>query len=230
MGCQAVNIWACKYSLSECISPPTAARGLISKNSTHIKNIVHLPSGQRCAVEVGYGGDNPTSPLLLDGTGQAIPNLGRQEIRLIHDNIPKQRLIKDPKMWIYQYRNGPEDDWHSAYSFAELEWFQEDVDVLNLFAHGYTQRRTVLVVRFLREGEDVQFSSNSRLPLKNDIRIVKKVMLVDNVVKVNLGGRKSVMHSFDSGDGRLQALAYYFGIFLTDEEAQSIRGWHKELG
>jgi hypothetical protein len=49
------------------------------------------------------------------------------------------------------------------------------------------------------------------------------------VVKVNLSEKTDVVHSSTPEDGRLQALAYYFGIFLTDEESQSIRGWRKEL-
>lgn len=77
-------------------------------------------------------------------------NLGRQEVRLIHDNIPKQR-IKDNKLWIYHYLNAPENDWNSFYSFAELEFFQEDFEVLNLWGSAKTLHPwTVLVVRFLR--------------------------------------------------------------------------------
>ncbi|KAL2845657.1 hypothetical protein BJY01DRAFT_180324 [Aspergillus pseudoustus] len=196
---------------------------------THINNIVHLPSGQRYSIDVGFGGDGPTSPLPLNELGQAVQNLGRQEVRLIHDNIPKQKL-KEPKLWIFQYRNAPENEWNSFYSFAELEFFQHDFEVLNWWTSAKTLHRwTVLVVRFLREGEDVQFSSNPTLPLANDVKIVGKVMLVDNVIKVNLGGKTSIVHSFDTEEGRLQALSEYFGISLTQEEKQSIRGWDKAL-
>ncbi|KAL2869824.1 arylamine N-acetyltransferase family protein [Aspergillus lucknowensis] len=196
---------------------------------THINNIIHLPSGKRFSVDVGFGGDGPTSPLSLDEQGRAVQNLGRQEVRLIHDNIPKQKL-KEPKLWIYQYRNAPENDWNSFYSFAELEFFQHDFEVLNWWTSAKTLHRwTVLVVRFLRDGEDVQYSRDPDLPLDNDVKIVGKVMLVDTVVKVNLGGKTSTVHSFDSEEGRLHALKVYFGISLTQEETQSIRGWDKAL-
>ncbi|KAL4780601.1 hypothetical protein BJX76DRAFT_350862 [Aspergillus varians] len=155
---------------------------------SHINNIVHLPSG-----------DGPTSPLPLDEPGRAIQNLGRQEVRLI-----------------YQYRNGSEHEWNSFYSFAGLEFFQHDFEVMNWWTAAKSLHRwTVLVVRFLREGEDVRFSGNPNLPLSNDIKIVGKVMLVDNVVKVNLGGKTNIVHSFDSEKGRLQALRDCFGIILT---------------
>ena len=183
------------------------------------------------SIDVGFGGDGPTSPLPLDEQGRAVQNLGRQEVRLIHDNIPKQR-INDTKLWIYQYRNAPENDWNSFYSFAELEFFQEAFEVLNLWGSAKTLHRwTVLVVRFLREGEDVRFSDSPNILLDDDdIKTVGKVMLVDNVIKVNLGGKTSIVHSFDSEEGRLQALKYYFGITLTEQEAQTIRGWDKALG
>ncbi|OJJ59655.1 hypothetical protein ASPSYDRAFT_57211 [Aspergillus sydowii CBS 593.65] len=190
---------------------------------THINNIVHLPSGQRFSIDVGFGGDGPTSPLPLDEQGLAVHNLGRQEVRLIHDNIPKQR-IKDNKLWIYQYLNAPENDWNSFYSFAELEFFQEDFEVLNLWGSAKTLHPwTVLVVRFLRPCGRVK-------PDNDDIKIVGKVMLVGSVVKVNLGGKTSIMHSFGSEEGRMQAFKYYFDITLMEQEAQSVRGWDKALG
>ncbi|KAL2814910.1 hypothetical protein BDW59DRAFT_176298 [Aspergillus cavernicola] len=169
---------------------------------THINNIVYLSSDRQFSIDVGFGGDGPTSPLALNELGQAVQNLGSQEVRLIHDNIPKQRF-KDPKLWIYQYRNAPKHDWNSFYSFAELEFFQHDFEVMNWWTSAKTLHRwTVLVVRFLREGESVRL----------------------------LGGKTNVIHSVDSEEGRLQALRDYFGIFLTEKEAQSIEGWDMALG
>lgn len=199
------------------------------EDSTHINNIVHLPSGQRFSLDVGFGGDGPTSPLPLDEPGRSIPNLGQQEVRLIQDYIPKQRF-SETKLWIYQYRNGPEQEWNSFYSFAEMEFFQDDFEVINWFTTAKSlQRWTVLAVRFLRAGEGVQFSARPNLPLEQDITIVGKVMLVNNVVKANLGGKTHIVYTLDSEKGRRQALRDYFGISLTDEEAQSIRGWDMAL-
>jgi arylamine N-acetyltransferase len=199
------------------------------EDSTHINNIVHLPSGQRFSLDVGFGVDGPTSPLPLDEPGRSIPNLGQQEVRLIQDYIPKQRF-SEPKLWIYQYRNGPEQEWNSFYSFAEMEFFQDDFEVINWFTTAKSlQRWTVLAVRFLRAGEGVQFSARPNLPLEQDITIVGKVMLVNNVIKANLGGKTHIVCTLDSEEGRRQALRDYFGISLTDEEAQSIRGWDMAL-
>ncbi|KAL5333968.1 hypothetical protein BJX70DRAFT_391814 [Aspergillus crustosus] len=172
---------------------------------SHINNIVHLPSGQKFSIDVGFGGDGPTSPLQLNELGQAIQN------------------SRGNKLWIYQYRNGPTIEWNSFYCFAEQEFFQDDFEVVNWWAGAKTLHTwSVLSVRFLREGEDVKYSESPDLPLDREVKIVGKVMLVDDVIKVNLGGKTSIVHSFDSEVGRLQALKEYFGITLTEEEAQSI--------
>ncbi|KFH44949.1 N-hydroxyarylamine O-acetyltransferase-like protein [Hapsidospora chrysogenum ATCC 11550] len=168
---------------------------------THINNIIHLPSGAKYSADVAFGGDGPTSPLPMDGAGTSV--------RLVHDYIPKQRL-RGPKLWIYQYRNGEDREWNSFYSFAELEFFQEDFDVQNWWTSARTLHRwTVLVVRFLRRGEPV--------------------MLVNDVVKVNMGGRTQVVRSLLSKEDRLQALWDYFGIRLTEHEAKCIDGWDTAL-
>lgn len=167
----------------------------------------------------------------MDNAGTAIQNLGTQEVRLIHENIPKQRL-QHPKLWIYQYRNSPDQEWNSFYSFSEIEFFQEDFEVQNWWTSAKTLHRwTVLIVRFLREGESTKFSQNAVCGTGEDgqINVVGKVMLVNNAIKVNLGGKTQVVHEFNSEEARLQAIWEYFGISLTQEETQAILGWDLEL-
>lgn len=167
----------------------------------------------------------------MDGAASALPNLGTQEVRLVYDNIPKQRL-REPKMWVYQYRNSTDKEWNSFYSFSEVEFFQEDFEVQNWWTSVKTLHRwSVLVVRFLREGEPIKFPENDAWRKGDDqeVSIVGKVMLVNNLVKVNVGGKTRVLHEFSSEDGRLLALQEYFGISLTEEEAQFIKGWDMAL-
>lgn len=68
-----------------------------------------------------------------------------------------------------------------------------------------------LVVKFLREGD----------------AIVGKRMLVDAIVKENLGGRTSVLKVCESEDERVRALREMFGIVLTAEEVGG--DWRTEL-
>jgi arylamine N-acetyltransferase len=195
---------------------------------THINNIIHLPDGSKFSADVAFGGDGPTCPLPMDDQGHIHQNLGSQQVRLIHDVLPKQRL-REPKVWIYQYRNGPDREWNSFYSFLEVEFFAEDFQVQNWWASAHTLHRwTVLVVRFLREGEALTFSRTKGRP-GEDVEIVGKVMLVNNVVKVNMGGKTQVVHQFETEAGRLEALKEYFGIHLTEAEASCISDWDMAL-
>lgn len=167
----------------------------------------------------------------MDEAANALHNLGTQEVRLVRENIPKQRL-EEPKLWVYQYRNGADKEWNSFYSFSELEFFQEDFEVQNWWTSVKTLHRwTVLVVRFLREGEPIKFPQNDdwRNCDDNIMRVAGKVMLVNDVVKINVGNKTQVLHRFDSEDGRIRALQEYFGIVLSQEEVSSIRGWDMEL-
>lgn len=112
-------------------------------------------------------------------------NIGPQQVRLIHDTIPKQQL-EAPKLWIHQYRNGSDKEWNSFYRFAELEFFQEDFEVMNWFASAKTLHRwTVLVVRLLKEGDYLLVKESKRVEVA-DVVVVGKVMHVNDVVKVNL--------------------------------------------
>lgn len=210
---------------------------LTSSTRTHINNIVHLPSGERYSIDIAFGGDGPTNPLPMDDSGIPIQNLGAQQVRLVHEWIPKQnKRSAGDKLWVYQYRNGPEKEWNSFYSFAEVEFFQEDFEVMNWWGSAKTlHRTTVLVVRFLRKGEEVLFSKGSRQSgvgeeEDEEVEVGGKVMLVNDVVKVNLGGKTTVVENLDTEAGRVKALRDYFGIHLTEEQEISIRGWDMALG
>ncbi|CAH0044853.1 unnamed protein product [Clonostachys solani] len=196
---------------------------------THINNIVHLPSGDKFSVDVAFGGDGPINPLPMVESGNPVQNLGAQQVRLVHETIPKQGL-RSP-LWIYQYRNGTHLDWNSFYSFAEIEFFQEDFEVMNWFASAKTLHRwNVIVVRFLREGEDVLFDDKFKPKCDVDqVKVVGKVMLVSDVIKVNLGGKTNIVHTMKSETERIKALRDYFGIRLRKDEEESIRGWDMAL-
>ena len=180
-------------------------------------------------MDVAFGGDGPTTPLPLDDLGTAFDNLGAQQVRLVHDLIPKQRM-GSPRLWIYQYRNGAHMEWNSFYSFPELEFFQEDFEVMNLWASAKTVHRgTVLAVRFLREGDGVFFSEGNVTGAKEEVAVIGKVMLVNDVVKVNMGGKTEIVRRFQTERARVEAIRDYFGIELTVEEKDGIQGWDMSL-
>ncbi|OQE46984.1 hypothetical protein PENCOP_c001G08959 [Penicillium coprophilum] len=185
------------------------------KGWTHIVNIVRLPSGAEYHLDAAFGGDGPTSPLPLI-SGQITKNLGSQEVRLIYDNMPKQTR-KEQKVWIYQYRNGADKPWNSFYAFAELEFFQDDFEVINRFTSWEAvEKRSFVVVKFIRNGE------TAALPLlegevsekTDDVFIAGKLMMANNVIKLNMGGRTRIIDSFETEEGRFEALKKWFSIHL----------------
>ena len=195
--------------------------------SVHAVNIVTFATGQQYVCDSAFGGDGPTRPLPLI-SGQITPNLGSQEVRLVYSPIPQIRARPSghQKFWIYQYRNSEAAEWNSFYCFTEAEFMTQDFDVMNFFtSEGNTfQRTTVLIVKFLRDtsegkkGEDVE-----------DSKIVGKLMLVNGTVKRNLGGKTEIVQVCKNEDERVQALKQWFGITVTDDERQGIKGLVTEL-
>jgi arylamine N-acetyltransferase len=185
----------------------------------HVVNIVTLPNGDRYMVDVGFGGDGATKPLLLT-PGHVTQNLGPQEVRFIRDFIPTQTRRDDEarKLWIFQYRNGREQEWNSFYAFPDIEFLPNDFEVMNFFtsqniSETNFQTKTVLIVKFLMDGE----------------AIVGKVMLVNGEVKRNDGGKTRVVFVCKNEAERVKALREYFDIMLTEEEVLGIRGRNVEL-
>ncbi|KAK6062525.1 arylamine n-acetyltransferase 1 [Seiridium cupressi] len=169
----------------------------------HIVNIVTLPTGERYAVDVAFGGDGPTAPLPL-------------ESGLIHQNLGTQ-----------QYRNGADREWNSYYAFTEAEFMAADWGVINYWTSTSPdshQTRTLLVVRFLgrtpEAGERVE---------EDDWEIYGKRMLVNGAIKENLGGKTRVLAECNTEAERVEALKQHFGITLKEEEISSIKGWATDL-
>ncbi|KAI9713969.1 MAG: N-terminal acetyltransferase [Bogoriella megaspora] len=185
----------------------------------HIVNIVTLQDGSKYMIDVSFGGDGAIHPLPLISS-RVTRNIGTQELRLVWDNIPGQTTAPSDsqKLWVYQYRNSADKPWNSFYCFAEMEFLHQDFLAFNYYTSthpGSFQTFQILVVKFLRKEETSE--------------IYGKVMLVDGVVKRNTGGRTEVVQVCETEAERVQALREWFGIELTSEEMEGIRGWRTEL-
>jgi arylamine N-acetyltransferase len=192
----------------------------------HVVNIVILVDGSKYMLDVGFGGDGPIQPLPLIHE-RVTQNIGSQQLRLLHGFIPAQTTGADEskKLWIYQYRNGDDRQWNSFYAFPEIQFFPQDLAMLNFYisrSPESLQTNRVLIVKFLRRNHQLDCS-----PLAI---IYGKVMLVNGDVKLNTGGRTAVVKSCKTEDERVEALKEYFGITLTNEERQSINGTPTALG
>lgn len=82
------------------------------------------------------------------------------------------------------------------------------------------QTFTALIVMFLRRPKE---------DAPGGVEIYGKRMLVNGMAKENLGGRTTVVQECQTEAERIHALKSWFGISLSDEEIDSIRGWHTEL-
>lgn len=180
----------------------------------HVVNIVTLQDGSKWMVDVGFGGDGATKPLpLIDGA--TVHNLGTQEIRLIRDKIPEQ-VNPEQLYWIYQYRNSPDAEWNSFYAFPGVEFSLADFGIINWWACNCPQSFqtfTVLVVKFYRQ----------------DDKIVGKVMLINDTIKRNLGGKTEVVAVLKSENERIAALRQWFDIQLSNIEEVAIAGHTTEI-
>lgn len=185
---------------------------------THIVLVIALDSGEEYTCDVAFGGDGPTVPMPLKH-GVVTPNLGTQEIRLVQERIPGSRKHK---FWVYQYRNSPQKPWNSFYAFNETEFLDIDFRAVNYWtSQGPTfQKTTVIIVRFLLGEADEVTGENE---------IVGKIMLVNGIVKRNMGGKTETVEICETESERVQAIKKWFGMDLTEEEVSGIEGMVTEL-
>lgn len=186
---------------------------------THMALIVEL-DGEECdkyVCDVAFGGDGPTAPMPLKA-GPITKNLGLQEVRFARERVPGS---KRQEFWVYQYRNSPAKPWNSFYVFNDTEFLEVDFNVVNYFTSqaGTFQNFTIMIVKFLLGQEETT----------GEGKIIGKVMLVNGVVKRNMGGKTEVVQVCSTEAERISALKTWFGISLTDEEVSGIKGHATEL-
>lgn len=200
----------------------------------HVVNIVTLPSESGSAdgtapakymCDVGFGGDMPTVPVPLVTPSPVLHNsIGTQEIRLERGRIPGMRAPESSgqAFWIYQYRNAGDQPWHAAFCFTETEFLERDLEVLNWYTSRDPrcfQTFTLLVVKFLMRGGEEGGKGE----------VYGKLMLVNDEVKGNLGGKTRLVKKCETEEERVQVLKDMFGMTLTREQREAIAGRAAEI-
>lgn len=160
-----------------------------------------------------------------------IRNIGIQDARLIRDFIPGQvSRAPEHKMWQYQCRNSEMRPWRTFYSFSDtVEWLPQDFGVVNCFAVVSMESSavtTICMVKFLRRAVADCEDATAEGQLQE---IFGKRMLVNELVKENLGGKTKVVQECRSEEERVEALKKWFGVELTEEERLAIKGHMTEL-
>lgn len=203
-------------------------------------NLVILEDGSIWSCDVGFGGDGPTSPLALSATPEQDPeivnNLGSQEVRLRKDVFPETLRPAVNSVWFYEYRNGKDAAWNTYYAFSESEASDWDLQCANFWVVSHPdsfQRKQILAVKFIRGDvlEETAKSTGSKHDGKiyDEVTVVGKIMLADDVVKRNMGGKTELVKQCKAEKERIEALEEYFGIYFTDEEQHGIKGFETEL-
>jgi arylamine N-acetyltransferase len=181
---------------------------------THMVNIVKLSDGKKYMVDVGFGANVATRPLPLE-EGCTCKGIFAREMRLVYENIPPN---SDPtqKLWIYQYRDPPAEEWLSAFCFTEVEYLANDYTVMNFFTSHSPQSwflKDVVILKMIMEEDE----------------LIGSLILFNGELKRKVGGKTEILEELKTEDDRLKALQSWFGIELTEVERRGIRGLVSEI-
>ncbi|KAL9582302.1 MAG: hypothetical protein Q9212_003373 [Teloschistes hypoglaucus] len=104
--------------------------GLRYGSWSHMINIVTI-SFDKYMVDVGFGGDGATAPILLED-GTVNPRISPSEMRLVKSTLP-EHTDRTQEVWIYQVRSSSDAAWSPIYSFTETEFFPQDYEMMNFW-------------------------------------------------------------------------------------------------
>jgi len=173
-------------------------------------NIVTLDDGNKYMLDVGFGGNGPTQPLLLDANNSQVQHIEPADMRLTKQNIAAN-TDPDQTLWLYQHRIGPDSEWLPMYCYTELEFLPQDYKVMNFYTSqnrkSWFTYRIVCVKMVMEEGE-----------------LVGTLTLVGGDVKRRIRGETEHLKTCENEVDRVKAMEEYFGIKLGPDEAGGIKG------
>ncbi|KAG5749408.1 hypothetical protein H9Q69_009330 [Fusarium xylarioides] len=190
--------------------------------TSHCLSLVTI-DGKTYAVDVGFGGRNPTEPLEVEHERVHMGSSGFQ-MRLRHDIIAQN--VSSQKLWIYEYRSRDGGEWVPQWCFMDFEVLPEDIRVFNLSpskspSSFFTFK--VVSVQFTSEKED--YSDGSARDLRNVGGAIDGAFIIDgNAFKYKKGGETKWEKTFKTEEERLEALRKYYGVEFTKENERAISG------
>ncbi|EZF34507.1 hypothetical protein H101_01940 [Trichophyton interdigitale H6] len=166
-------------------------------------------------VDVGFGPQGPTQPLLLKEGQPVLP--GVVEMSLVRKNL-SINTDPDQRPWLYRFRKDSDSEWVMAYCFYEIEFIPEDYEIMNYWtsvhpASDFTQG--IIFTKFtLDEADD---------------GIDGALMLLKNIVKRNQKGNVEILKTLKSEEERVAALKDFFNVHLLPMEIRGICGRSTEI-
>lgn len=209
----------CRISSSVSTGEDTPLAGVTFSGLSHMVNLVSFSDQPdlKYHVDVGFGSGGPTFPIPLrhdeEGRLNVEPN---QYSRLIHSRIPG--TTSDQKLWVYEKRNGADQNFSPCYSFGEAEFLEADFKVMNHWTSTseeswFTQIPVCVKMILDDKGEAV----------------VGNIQIFKSDFKKRVRGDLEISRELTSESDRIEVLEQEFGIVLDDGERNGIRGMVSEL-
>ncbi|KAK6348212.1 N-terminal acetyltransferase [Orbilia javanica] len=203
------NTWLCP-------SRATSNRGGDVKNRayhgiSHCVNLVEFEDGKTYLVDVGYGGAAIVRPMeLVEGT--VIDGVGDEQHRLIKATVPEAR--RKQLHWLVQHKLSPGEEWTDLYMFFEVEAILDDCVIWSHWSSTQEElfKSNILVAMVIREGN----------------KPVGKYTLWNNIVRKNYQNELEYFPLASEAD-RVKAFSTYFGIELSEEDTEAIKGRVPEI-
>ncbi|KXG50906.1 Arylamine N-acetyltransferase [Penicillium griseofulvum] len=171
---------------------------------------------QRSEVDVGFGNNCATAPLLLQ-EGATATAIAPSEMRIVRESIP-EFTDQSQKIWIYQTRYNSESEWLPMICFSDVEFLPQDFGVMNFSvsqsrASWFTQVFVCMRMILDESGTD----------------IIGQCIMSGKEVKKRLRGQTEILQVLETEEDRVKALAKHFDMHLRVDEIQGIRGMTSEL-
>ncbi|KAJ5272215.1 hypothetical protein N7524_005484 [Penicillium chrysogenum] len=178
--------------------------------------LIVVIDGMKYMVDVGFGNNCATAPLLLQ-EGATATAIAPSEMRIVRERIAE---FTDPnqKIWIYQTRYNPESKWLDQVCFSDVEFLPQDFGVMNF---SVSQSRTSWFTQF--------FVCIRMILDQSGTEIIGQCVMSGKEVKERLRGQTEILQVLQTEEDRVRALAKYFDMHLRESEIQGIRGMTSEL-
>ncbi|KAL9607385.1 MAG: hypothetical protein Q9167_007703 [Letrouitia subvulpina] len=172
-------------------------------------------------VDVGFGSQGPSQPLSLQ-EGTESSDARPLSMHLSYGPLPANEH-EDSKLWRYEVKTSEVGKWAPMYCFTDLEFLPQDYEIMNFwtstspaswFTHKVVAARMLLDNKNGKEGIMVGTLTMGGLEVKRKVGV----------------GETEVVASFGNERERVDALAKWFGIILSREEKEGIRGTETDLG
>ncbi|KAJ5777566.1 hypothetical protein N7520_000812 [Penicillium odoratum] len=178
--------------------------------------LIVVIDGEKYMVDVGFGNNCATAPLPLQ-EGATATNIGTSEMRLVRDSLI-EFSNKEQKVWIYQTRYNPTSVWVPNICFSDVEFLPQDFAMMNF---SVSQKRTSWFGQV--------FVCMRMILDPSEKNIIGQYVMSGKEVKRRVHGQTEILQILHTEEGRVEALAKYFGMALRKSEIQGIQGLSSEI-